>query len=326
LRKYFKGRGFRALALLVGAGSLAIAAACTPVKPEAPPPDPSAGTCLSMTTESNTATKGTGPNDWNFGSVGTGDWSDTPPPHYPSTVWHEVTNNCADQVDLDVNLDTVGLGPDVGDFRLTGENNCSFPDSGPGRVLNPGEQCQMNAAFTPLSVGDKSFDLVVSTDDPADGQLGGHFTGNGTPALPAQLAIEPLANQQGGAGFECHLLLGNVPQIKTCLVSLRVTNTGEETTGPLSEEILNPGGYAASVWANEPWTTPPIQSCVNVQLLPGQDCAVQSSWTYNGPYLGGPEPVVGPVPVGTATKRVHDGQGTEVTAAMSATLDGWPPS
>jgi hypothetical protein len=193
LRKYFKRRGFRALALLVGAGSLAIAAACTPVKPEAPPPDPSAGSCvvLSVIPGYNNPVgqgqPGATPASWDYGSVAVPGRTLSPsggPAQYAATNAWSVTNNCTTDVTLTVtgvgaaNTGAPGTVPVGGeDFQLTGENNCSLPS--PGRVLPPGDDCTMFIAFTPQTTGVKTTNLTVVTD-PATGEHVAALTGTGT--------------------------------------------------------------------------------------------------------------------------------------------------
>jgi hypothetical protein len=144
MRKFLtSGRRRYALVLVVIAGSLAIMGAqCQPTKPQP--------TGLSIA-----------PTSHNFGDAG---------PGQATPQEFVVTNHGPD---TSGNL-TVGLANGSPASFETSNDTCT------NNQIDAGESCTVDAVFDPLSTGQVTTDLVVNSDEPADGTPVAVLTGNGT--------------------------------------------------------------------------------------------------------------------------------------------------
>jgi lactonase family protein with 7-bladed beta-propeller/centrosomal CEP192-like protein len=84
---------------------------------------------------------------------------------------------------------TIG-GSNPNDFSQT--NNCTSS-------IAIGSSCTITVTFTPLAVGGRSATLTVTTNYPAQGNLGGILTGTGAAASGPSLSV-PQSQQSGAAG------------------------------------------------------------------------------------------------------------------------------
>jgi large repetitive protein len=143
MRRFFtSGRRRYALVLFVAAGSIVLMGnQCAPTKPPAP-------TGLSID-----------PTSWDFGDITSA---------VPKTF--TVTNNGPDTSGI---LNVVTNGGNATDFDIpVATDNCT------GQVLDQGETCTLDVEFVGSGVlGERSTDLVVSSDKAADGKAVAALTG-----------------------------------------------------------------------------------------------------------------------------------------------------
>ena len=144
MRNFFSGRRRYALACLVAVGALITAAAsCEPVKAPVKPPPP---TGLSIS-----------PTSHDFGVSN------------PQTF--TVTNNGSSTSGT---LHTELTGTNATDFVLGApgpENTCE------GEALAAGKTCVVDVSFNPSDANPKEANLVVNSDQPADGEAVAKLTG-----------------------------------------------------------------------------------------------------------------------------------------------------
>jgi hypothetical protein len=106
-------------------------------------------------------------------------------------------------------------GADPGQFTKS-DDGCD------GRALEPGESCELNAAFTPTTTGAKSGGLRAAT---ADSNATAALTGTGI--TPANLTISPSPH-----GFGTHAT-GTTSGVQT----FTVTNTGGAPSGEITSSL-----------------------------------------------------------------------------------------
>jgi len=179
------------------------------------------------------------PSPFDFGMVTVGD-----------TVLQAFTVENVGTVDLDVSSTQI-TGPDAGDFMIV--------SGGGAVVIAPGGQQIVEIEFTPSSVGAKSANFEIASDDPDTPILTVPLSGEGVAGATPDIAVDPTSHDYGqvalGAGSTQAFTVENVGT-----ADLNVSST--QITGPDAGDFAIVSGGGAFTLA------PMAQQVIEVEFTP----------------------------------------------------------